>query len=101
MTNRAHIQIFIFLAKILNFGDSLGEWHLATNSKFLHNIFKRMPARPRKHSDMGCEYQYNSKYKPSFGHACLCLKLFFLWYVSTQTCRRNRIEFSKNTKQCF
>ena len=40
--------IFIFPSSVLKFGDLLGEWNLATNAIFQHNISKIMPAWPKK-----------------------------------------------------
>ena len=54
MTNRAQKfknfirgligAIFIFQTTVLNFGDLLEGWRLATNAKFQLNISKTMPA---------------------------------------------------------
>ena len=42
-------------------------WHLkwlwallGKHTKFLPNISKIVPSRPKKHRDMGCEYHYRS-----------------------------------------
>ena len=54
--------MFIFPAKNLKFGDLLGEWREdATNAE---NIFKILPARSKKHMNMGCKYHCNNL------HAC-------------------------------
>ena len=66
MTNRAKFYEFwkkfklrIFYLSSHSFeiwtGDLLGRWMLPTNEKFQHNISKIMPARLKKHRDMGCE----------------------------------------------
>ena len=50
-------------------------WKLAT--KFKRDISTNMPARPKKHKDMGCEYHY-SKLQPcqihSFSFLFICLQ---------------------------
>ena len=46
-------EIFIFQATVLKFCDLLAAWKLATNTKFQHNISEIMPARTKKHKDMG------------------------------------------------
>ena len=46
-------EIFVFQATVLKFCDLLAVWKLATDAKFQHNISEIMPARPKKHKDMG------------------------------------------------
>ena len=49
-------EICTFQATVLKFYDLLTGWKLATNAKFKNNISKIIPARPKKHRDIGCEY---------------------------------------------
>ena len=51
-------KIWIFQAAILKCGYVLEIGMLATNAKFQLNISIIMPARPKKHRNMGCEYHY-------------------------------------------
>ena len=52
-------EIFIFHARISQFGVLLGVWKFGKYAIFQHNIFKLVPTI-KKTQENWCEYHYNS-----------------------------------------
>ena len=48
-----------FQIRVFKFSGKLALWKLWKNTKFQLIISKILPARPKKHRDMGCEYHYS------------------------------------------